>query len=64
MGDNVHCTYTYVNLAALVCRGPEQWNVEEIEVDPPLASEVRVRMLYASICHSDVLCSRGFPFVN
>ncbi|PKI76986.1 hypothetical protein CRG98_002489 [Punica granatum] len=45
----------------VVCRGPEEWKVEEIEVDPPQASEVRIKMLYASICHTDFLISEGFP---
>ncbi|KAK4754992.1 hypothetical protein SAY87_008749 [Trapa incisa] len=51
-----------INCRALVCRGREEWKVEDVEVDPPLASEVRVRVLYASICHTDLLCSQGLPF--
>ncbi|XP_024983760.1 alcohol dehydrogenase-like 1 [Cynara cardunculus var. scolymus] len=35
--------------------------VEEIKVDPPKASEVRVKMLCASICHTDILCCNGVP---
>ncbi|GKB64996.1 alcohol dehydrogenase-like 1 protein [Tanacetum coccineum] len=35
--------------------------VEEIKVDPPKATEVRIKMLFASICHSDILCFDGFP---
>ncbi|KAJ9558600.1 hypothetical protein OSB04_013214 [Centaurea solstitialis] len=35
--------------------------VEEIKVDPPKASEVRIKMLCASICHTDILCCNGFP---
>ncbi|XP_071701982.1 alcohol dehydrogenase 2-like [Rutidosis leptorrhynchoides] len=35
--------------------------VEEILVDPPKGSEVRIKMLFASICHTDVLCCNGFP---
>ncbi|CAJ1934106.1 unnamed protein product [Sphenostylis stenocarpa] len=38
--------------------------VEEIEVDPPKATEVRVKMLTASICHTDILSIHGFPNVN
>ncbi|KAJ6291845.1 hypothetical protein OIU76_023855 [Salix suchowensis] len=33
--------------------------VEEIQVDPPKATEVRVRMLYASLCHTDILRAQG-----
>ncbi|XP_030459640.1 CYP enzymes assisting alcohol dehydrogenase-like [Syzygium oleosum] len=47
----------------VVCWGAEEeWRVEEIQVDPPKGSEVRMKMLFASICHSDILCSQGFPF--
>nr|GEV59996.1 alcohol dehydrogenase-like 1 [Tanacetum cinerariifolium] len=35
--------------------------VEEIKVDPPKATEVRIKMLFASICHTDMLCFDGFP---
>ncbi|KAI3683269.1 hypothetical protein L1987_83772 [Smallanthus sonchifolius] len=37
--------------------------VEEIKVDPPKAAEVRIKMLYASICHTDILCFNGIPTV-
>ncbi|KAK9191203.1 hypothetical protein WN943_019814 [Citrus x changshan-huyou] len=47
---------------AVVCWGEgEPWKVEEIQVEPPKATEVRFKMLYASICHTDVLSSKGFP---
>ncbi|PWA63785.1 alcohol dehydrogenase superfamily, zinc-type [Artemisia annua] len=35
--------------------------VEEVKVDPPKASEVRIKMLCASICHTDILCCNGYP---
>ncbi|PWA69594.1 alcohol dehydrogenase 1 [Artemisia annua] len=35
--------------------------VEEITVDPPKASEARIKMLCSSICHTDILCRKGFP---
>ncbi|KAK4754990.1 hypothetical protein SAY87_008747 [Trapa incisa] len=54
---------TVIRCRALVCRGPEQWKVEMIEVDPPKALEVRIKMLYASVCHTDLDCAKGFPFV-
>ncbi|KAB2598924.1 alcohol dehydrogenase-like 1 [Pyrus ussuriensis x Pyrus communis] len=47
---------------AVVCWGVgEAWKVEEIEVEPPKRSEVRVKMLYASFCHTDILISKGHP---
>ncbi|KAL0317848.1 UNVERIFIED_CONTAM: CYP enzymes assisting alcohol dehydrogenase [Sesamum angustifolium] len=39
----------------------ESPKVEEIQVEGPKSGEVRVRMLFASICHTDVLGCRGFP---
>ncbi|GKA63368.1 alcohol dehydrogenase 1, partial [Tanacetum coccineum] len=35
--------------------------VEKIKVDPPKATEVRIKMLLASICHTDIVCFDGFP---
>ncbi|XP_056171043.1 CYP enzymes assisting alcohol dehydrogenase-like [Syzygium oleosum] len=55
------------SLRVMTCRGvvcwgaEEEWRVEEIQVDPPKGSEVRIKMLFASVCHSDILCSQGFP---
>jgi S-(hydroxymethyl)glutathione dehydrogenase/alcohol dehydrogenase len=33
--------------------------VEDIDLDPPCAGEVRVRVVASSICHSDVHTIRG-----
>jgi NDMA-dependent alcohol dehydrogenase len=39
---------------AVVCSGlGEPWKTEEIELDPPGNREVRVKMVYAGMCHSD-----------
>jgi NDMA-dependent alcohol dehydrogenase len=39
---------------AVVCSGlGEPWKTEEIEIDPPANREVRVKMVYAGMCHSD-----------
>jgi S-(hydroxymethyl)glutathione dehydrogenase/alcohol dehydrogenase len=39
---------------AVVCSGlHEPWKTEEIEIDPPANREVRVKMVYAGMCHSD-----------
>nr|GEZ73361.1 alcohol dehydrogenase-like 1 [Tanacetum cinerariifolium] len=35
--------------------------IEEINVDPPKASEVRIKMLRSSICHTDIICCKGYP---
>ncbi|KAL7122081.1 hypothetical protein ACP275_01G023500 [Erythranthe tilingii] len=47
--------------AAVVRKCGEVLEVEEIEVDPPKSSEVRIKMLRASICHTDTLCCKGLP---
>jgi NDMA-dependent alcohol dehydrogenase len=39
---------------AVVCTGLEEpWKTEEVEIDPPRTREVRVKMVYAGMCHSD-----------
>ncbi|KAL5577423.1 hypothetical protein UlMin_019122 [Ulmus minor] len=52
-----------VTCKAVVCWGlGEPGKVEDIQVEPPKPSEVRVKMLYASVCHTDsVVCNEGFP---
>ncbi|BBG98511.1 GroES-like zinc-binding dehydrogenase family protein, partial [Prunus dulcis] len=51
-----------LTLTAVVCWGiGEAGKVEEIQVEPPKASEVRVKMLNASLCHTDILISKGHP---
>ncbi|KAH7840865.1 hypothetical protein Vadar_022642 [Vaccinium darrowii] len=51
-----------ITCKAAVCWGEgEEVKVEEIQVDPPKSGEVRVKMLCASLCHTDVLCCQGFP---
>ncbi|CAI9093495.1 OLC1v1029004C1 [Oldenlandia corymbosa var. corymbosa] len=47
--------------AAVVWKSGEPPKVETIQVDPPKASEVRIKMLCASLCHTDVLCCNGLP---
>ncbi|GJW57302.1 alcohol dehydrogenase-like 1 protein [Tanacetum coccineum] len=41
--------------AAVVREAGGVITVEEINIDPPKASEVRIKMLCASICHTDIL---------
>jgi NDMA-dependent alcohol dehydrogenase len=39
---------------AVVCTGlNEPWKTEEIEIDPPGNREIKVKMAYAGMCHSD-----------
>ncbi|KAL0304574.1 UNVERIFIED_CONTAM: CYP enzymes assisting alcohol dehydrogenase [Sesamum radiatum] len=47
--------------AAVIWKENESPKVEEIQVEGPKSGEVRVRMLFASICHTDVLGCKGFP---
>lgn len=52
-------------MAAVVCWGiGEPGKVEEIQVEPPKSSEIRVKMLYASVCHTDILFAKGFLIVS
>ncbi|KAI9079081.1 hypothetical protein K1719_038920 [Acacia pycnantha] len=53
---------------AITCKGAVWWGggendvrVEDIQVDPPKSSEVRVKLVCASICHTDLLWASGFP---
>ncbi|XP_059307618.1 8-hydroxygeraniol oxidoreductase-like [Lycium ferocissimum] len=46
--------------AAVVWKEGERLKMEEIRVDPPKSNEVRIKMLFASLCHTDILCSKGF----
>ncbi|GMY17338.1 alcohol dehydrogenase-like 2 isoform X2 [Fagus crenata] len=40
---------------AAICRNPgEPLVIEEIEVDPPKAFEIRIKILCTSLCHTDV----------
>ncbi|KAK4256036.1 hypothetical protein QN277_008952 [Acacia crassicarpa] len=52
----------------ITCKGAICWGigegvkVEEIQVDPPKDSEVRVKMLCASLCHTDLLRTQGWAY--
>ncbi|KAH7687424.1 Alcohol dehydrogenase protein [Dioscorea alata] len=51
-----------ITCKAAICWEPDKpLTVEEIQVEPPSVSEVRVKMLCASICHSDIIALQGFP---
>ncbi|KAK8690117.1 hypothetical protein V6N13_088818 [Hibiscus sabdariffa] len=50
------------DVAGIVSWGKgEALKVEEIQVEAPKSFEVRLKMLYASVCHTDVLFANGFP---
>lgn len=60
----IHVSVTVCFHAAVVLwKENEAPKVEEIHVDAPKRGEVRIKMLYASICHTDVLGLKGFPTV-
>jgi S-(hydroxymethyl)glutathione dehydrogenase/alcohol dehydrogenase len=45
---------------AAVCRTPgEPWEITELQLDPPKAGEVRVKMIAAGMCHSDDHIQKG-----
>ncbi|KAL7245618.1 hypothetical protein ACSBR2_000863 [Camellia fascicularis] len=53
--QQVETTRKPIRCKAAVCRNPgEALVIEEIEVDPPKAFEVRIKILCTSLCHSDV----------
>jgi S-(hydroxymethyl)glutathione dehydrogenase / alcohol dehydrogenase len=48
-----------MNIRAAVLREPGAVEVEDIELDPPKAGEVLVRVVAAGVCHSDVRLADG-----
>ncbi|KAL5056379.1 hypothetical protein RYX36_037061 [Vicia faba] len=51
-----------ITCKAAICWGVGKGvTVEEIQVDPPKATEVRVKMLCSSVCHTDISSLQGFP---
>lgn len=50
---------------AAVLRGPgEPFVIEEIHVDPPQKMEVRIKILFTSICHTDLSYWKGEVRMN
>ncbi|KAL7030688.1 hypothetical protein ACKWTF_006752 [Chironomus riparius] len=45
--------------AAVAWKPQEPFKIEEIQVDPPKAGEVRVKVIHTGICHSDVSACSG-----
>ncbi|KAK7258168.1 hypothetical protein RIF29_32671 [Crotalaria pallida] len=57
--------YAPISCKAAVCWGKgKAVMVEEIQIEPPKSTEVRVKMLCASICHTDIISIQGFPHGN
>ncbi|KAL1542889.1 8-hydroxygeraniol oxidoreductase [Salvia divinorum] len=48
--------------AAVAWKQSEALKVEEVEVDPPNSTQVRIKMLYASMSHTDITCWNGSLF--
>ncbi|XP_045830587.1 8-hydroxygeraniol oxidoreductase-like [Trifolium pratense] len=56
-------TKQVITCKAAICWGSGKGvTVEEIEVDPPKATEIRVKMLCASICHTDITSIQGYQY--
>ncbi len=52
-------------MKALVCRGPQNFSLEEVEIGEPKIGEVKLRVLYAGICGSDLSIVHGRnPFAS
>ncbi|XP_054796593.1 8-hydroxygeraniol oxidoreductase-like [Prosopis cineraria] len=52
----------------ITCKGAVWWGggendvkLQDIQVDPPKPTEARIKMLFASVCHTDLLRATGFP---
>ncbi len=51
-----------VSAQAAVARTPGQpFKIEDVTVAAPRHDEIRVRMVGAGICHTDLVCRDGFP---
>ncbi|XP_047975021.1 8-hydroxygeraniol oxidoreductase-like [Salvia hispanica] len=48
--------------AAVAWKQSEPLKVEEVEVDPPNSTQVRIKMVYASMCHTDITYWNGSFF--
>ncbi|KAL2325915.1 hypothetical protein Fmac_024973 [Flemingia macrophylla] len=58
-------TSQVITCKAAICWGAgKPVTVEEIQVDPPKATEVRVKIICASICHTDISYIQGLPYAK
>lgn len=49
--NSIHCT---LYAAAVAWEAGKPLVIEEVDVAPPQAKEVRVKILFTSLCHTDV----------
>ena len=49
----------YHGIAAVAWEEGKPLVIEEVEVAPPQAGEVRLKILYTSLCHSDIYFWNG-----
>ncbi|KAL3629100.1 hypothetical protein CASFOL_026322 [Castilleja foliolosa] len=61
MSSTTATTTTITCRAAVIWSANEHPKVEEIQVEAPKSGEVRLKIIFASICHTDVLGCSGFP---
>lgn len=55
MCENVRiCILICVSAAAIAWEAGKPLVIEEVEVAPPEAMEVRIKILYTSLCHTDI----------
>lgn len=47
-------------MKALVCRGPQDYSLETVDVGEPKTGKVKVKVLYAGVCGSDLSIARKF----
>ncbi|XLT85360.1 hypothetical protein HN873_007113 [Arachis hypogaea] len=58
-------TSQVITCKAVVCwKVGEGVKIEKIQVDPPKSTEVRLKMLCSSICHTDISSIQGTPMFN
>ena len=49
-------------MKAVVCRDVNTFGVEDVELDPPKAGEIKITMKAVGVCHSDLSVVNGtFP---
>ena len=46
-------------MKAMVCKGVNDYGVEEVTLDPPKAGELKIKMKATGVCHSDLSVLNG-----
>ncbi len=57
-----------IKAQGVIARGPDQYELEEMEVDPPGPGEILVRILASGVCHTELhvihgTWPEGFPYL-